>query len=124
MEVKKAMSKVKVGDYVYGYDRYDNLHEGRIRRTETCNGKTYVYFGAYWVLEESMIFLSKEECILNHNEELEEIVKKYMSTINSIKDLVVFGYNYTVSNAEEYTNYPARVAYSRKARELLGVELD
>lgn len=118
------MSKVKVGDYVYGYDQYDNLHEGRIRRTETCNSKTYVYFGAYWVLEESLVFLSKEECILSHNKELEEIVKKYMSTINSIKDLVVFGYNYTVSNAEEYTNYPARVAYSRKARELLGVELD
>ena len=117
------MRKVDVGDYVYGFDSYGNLHEGKVRLTEICEGVTFVRFGHYSVLREDTVFLSKEECMANHIKNFEEQVKKYMQGINSVEDLVRFGYNNSVSLAEEYTDWEAREAYKRKTEELLGVDV-
>lgn len=46
-----------------------------------------------------------------------------MQGINSVEDLVRFGYNNSVSLAEEYTDWEAREAYKRKTEELLGVDV-
>lgn len=47
----------------------------------------------------------------------------FEAEIKTINDLVQFGYTYTVSPCEEYTDWVARAAYRAKAKALLGIDL-
>lgn len=69
------------------------------------------------------LFINKKSALESYEQSREDKIAAYMSTIQSVNDLVAFGYTKNVAHAEEYTNYEAREAYRRKAKELLNLDL-
>lgn len=118
---------MKIGDIVWGFDNYENLQTGVVKKVEeatTTEGKkVYVTFGTGFILPVERVYLSKKECIREHDIEIENRVLSYCSEITTIEDLVTFMYNHCVACAEEYTDWAAREASRRKALVLLGMEL-
>ena len=47
-----------------------------------------------------------------------EEVEKYKAEIKTVRDLIIFPLEHTVSDAEEYSNDAARRAYKERAEEL------
>lgn len=122
------MCKVKIGDMVYGYDSYGNLQSVKVKRIELIlkgglREVPYVVFGTGFCLPEEMVFSSKEDCVQDYQNRFEEKVQDYCKSIKSVPDLVSFMFNHCVSCAEEYTDWEAREAAYRKAKELLGIDL-
>lgn len=66
----------------------------------------------------SKIFYTKEEAIEAYRKEFKEEVDKYMSEINSLKDLLQFPLDHCI-NGEEYTDYAAKAAYCSKIKEFI-----
>ena len=115
---------MKIKDYVYGYDSYGNLQEGKIKQFLESNGVEYVKFGTGVTLPKSRVFLSKEDCIKCYNKNFNDKVVNYCKSISTVEDLVTFMFNHCVSCAEEYTDWEAREACQIKAKELLGLDLN
>lgn len=122
------MGTVKIGDMVYGYDSYGNLQSGKVKRINLIlkvglREVPYVIFGTGFCLPEEMVFSSKEDCVQDYQNRFEEKVQDYCKSIKSVSDLVSFMFSHCVSCAEEYTDWEAREAAYRKAKELLGIDL-
>lgn len=115
---------MKVEDYVYGFDNYGNLQEGKIRQFLEFNGMEYIKFGTGYTIPKNRVFSSKEECIKYYNKNFSNKVVSYCKSIKTIEDLVTFMFNHCVSCAEEYTDWEAREACKVKAKELLGLDLN
>lgn len=119
---------VGIGDVVWGHDSYGNLQHGEvkdIRKSHLVNGKemSYVILKEGYALRSDYVFLSEEECVKDYQRRFEETVQGYCQDIKSVSDLVCFMYSHCVSCAEEYTDWEAREATYRKAKELLGIDL-
>ena len=91
---------MKIKDYVYGYDNYGNLQEGKIKQFLDSNGVEYVKFGIGFTLPKSMVFLSKKDCINCYNKNFNDKVVSYCKSISTIEDLVIFMFNHCVSCAD------------------------
>lgn len=120
---------VGIGDVVWGYDSYGNLWHGEvkdIRKSHPVNGKekSYVILKEGYALRSDYVFLSEEECVKDYQRRFEETVQGYCQDIKSVSDLVYFMYFHCVSCAEEYTDWQAREAVKRKAKELLNLSLE
>ena len=121
------MSQFEKGEVVWGFDNYENLQTGAIKKIEEVNTtegkKAYVTFGNGFVLPIERVYSTREECVRDYGIELENRILAYSSEIVTIEDLVAFMYSHCVACAEEYTDWAAREASRRKALELLGIEL-
>lgn len=69
------------------------------------------------------LFVSEKNLRASYAQARENKIASYMSVIRSVNDLVAFAYTHNIAYTEEYTNYEAREAYRRKAKELLNLDL-
>jgi len=72
---------------------------------------------------EDMIFPTYEQLISEINKRHEEQVKEYYDSIKNLHDLMEFPLHNCIGCAEEYTNWVAREAYIKRAKEF-GLEYD
>lgn len=120
---------VKVGDVVWGMDHYQNLQTGKVRKifkASSVDGeeKEFVTFGIGFVVPMERVFTSEEDCIKDYQLRSEKKVQEYCDSISTVEDLVKFMYCNCVACAEEYTDWQAREAVERKAKELLNLNLE
>lgn len=122
---------LKIGDTVWGIDNYQNLQTGRVRKIFNATSvggenKKYVTFGTGFTLPLPIerVFKSKEDCIQDYQLRSEKKVQKYCDSISTVEDLVKFMYCNCVVCDEEHTDWQAREAVKRKAKELLNLSLD
>lgn len=86
---------------------------------DECNN---MHSGTYDVLIEN-VFGSYEEARKCNEKEFEKGVLGYADSIHSVKDLVNFPLEYSVTDTGEEYNRQAREAYKRRTKELLNIEL-
>lgn len=106
----------EVNKYVYvfrGVDRIIGTNENEIEP------KYYSEFRAF----EDMIFPTYNQLISEINKRDEEQIKEYYDSIKTLQDLIKFSLDNCISCAEEYTDWRAREAYIRRARDF-GFELE
>lgn len=100
----------EVNKYVYvfrGVDRIIGTNENEIEP------EYYSEFRAF----EDMIFPTYEQLISEVKKRHEKRVKEYYDSIKTMQDLIKFPLDNCISCAEEYTDWVAREAYIRRARD-------
>ena len=123
-------TKFNIGSYIYFEGAYNSgVQSGTIVDIfdhTAFDGKEIKYytvstdFGKRNVIADNA-YATREECITAMKANSRTLIAKYKSEIDSVNDLVAFGYTHCFSD-EEYTNYEARCAYRERAKELLGLE--
>ena len=121
-----ASNEWTVGDFCFYHELWSdainkalitNIAADTVYIRDTVNGGTVAH-------PMNCIFKTEEDGLAAFEAENEARVNEYCSRINTIEDLVRFAFDETVSLAEEYSNMNARNAYAKKAKELLGIELE
>lgn len=80
-------------------------------------------YGAFTVKLHNL-FATQEELTEHIARTEKERFNKRLNEIKTVKDLVRFMYDNTVSEADEYTDEDGRRIAAMKAKELLGIDLD
>lgn len=107
----------EVNKYIYVFSGVDRII-GAIENEDEIESE-YGEFRAF----EDMIFPTYEQLISEINKRHEEQVKEYYDSIKTLQDLMKFPLHNCISCAEEYTDWRAREAYIRRARDF-GLEYD
>lgn len=115
---------MKIGDYVYAVDAYDNYLEGTITKIhETKEDATYI--SLYDAINKGMrtvkacdVFPSNSERTKALTERSEKQIREYKKEMNALEDIVRFCLKHCVARAEEYTDWDARTAVEEKLAEL------
>lgn len=102
----------EVNKYIYVFNGVDRIIENEIE-------PEYSEFRAF----EDMIFPTYEQLISEIHKRHEEQVKEYYDSIKTLQDLMKFPLSNCIGCAEEYTNWVAREAYIKRARDF-GLEYD
>lgn len=105
----------EVNKYVYVFREVDRIIETNKIEVES----EYAEFRAF----EDMIFPTYKQLKSEINKRYEERVKEYYDSIKTLLDLMKFPLDNCISCAEEYTDWIAREAYIRRAKEF-GLEYD
>ncbi len=80
--------------------------------------ETYASFGAY----ENNVFSTKEEAQNAYLEKQDKQIEEYCSKLNTLEDFLAFPLSHCFCG-EEYTDFAARKAYIKKAKELFNISL-
>ena len=80
-----------------------------------CGGETCIHAND--------IFLTKDDLLGANYERYKSKVSAYCSEIKTVEDLVKFSYNHRIAEGDE-CDFEARDVVRKRAKELLGVEID
>lgn len=106
----------EMNKYIYVFKGVDRIIETNEIEIEP---EYYSEFRAF----EDMIFPTYEQLKSEIHKRHEERVKEYYDSIKNLHDLMKFPLDNCISCAEEYTNWIAREAYIKRAKEF-GLEYD
>lgn len=113
---------MKIGDYVYAVDSYDNYIEGTITKFDVSNDrKTYAVIntnpGTRGIPIDNVFSSSKKrDSIVKQRNKIQK--NKYKEQMKTMRDIVVFCLEHCVANGEEYTDWEARKAVEERLQEL------
>lgn len=119
-----------VGDTVYFIDTWtDSCHKGLVVEVLKQDDEYYAKIDDLTTVGStarpfSKLFNSEEDCKTSMLKEKESSIEGYIKEITSVRELVLFMYSHRVCPCEEYTDWGAREACKRKAKELLGMNLN
>lgn len=112
----------KIGDKVYTADDYNGFVVSGTITEFLSSGIVGVHFDPplYGTAGRYIkdLYKSKEECEQAIKAANEERVKAYYDEIKTVNDLINFALENCIGPAEEYTDYAAREAYIKRAKEL------
>lgn len=110
--------KMNKNDMVWYFNLYDELSHGIIVETHYSDNfyNVKTRYGTYSVTSDRC-FPDKESCCKDRHQRRETAIKTYMNEMNNLEDIIRFMYTHSVSLAEEYTDWEAREAVCRKAKE-------
>lgn len=121
-------NEVKIGQTVYFQEHWSGaIQEAKVidilpmEDQKRYPGKKYAKLkcriGTCGALLEN-IYPSMKACQEAVRKTFIEEVEKYKAEIKTVRDLIIFPLEHTVSDAEEYSNDDARRAYKERAEEL------
>lgn len=121
-------NEVKIGQTVYFQEHWSGaIQEAKVtdilpmEDQKRYPGKKYAELecriGTCGALLEN-IYPSMKACQEAVRKTFIEKVEKYKAEIKTVRDLIIFPLEHTVSDAEEYSNDAARRAYKERAEEL------
>lgn len=125
--LKNPSHNWEIGDICYYHERWaDTINRAII--VDIMNRVVKLHdmnIGGNVECRMSSIFKTDEEALAVLDEKNKEQVDKYRSEIQTMEDLVRFGYTHCVhTGAEEYTDWNARKAYAAMAERLMGIQLE
>lgn len=131
------MANFNINDNAYFIENWtDNVIGGKVldvrltRATDQYPSEPYLVIkieGSRYDKREQLVskcYPMREAALAARDSKNEETKNKYREQIQTPEDLVRFMYDYTVSCAEEYTDWEARAVAAEKAKEFFGLELD
>ena len=130
VEVFMKLIEYSVGDTVYFVNTWTNeCHKGLVTEVVKQDDEYYAKLNDLTTVGStarpfSKLFRSEEECKISMSEEKESVIEEYSKEITSVRELLLFMYSHRVCLCEEYTDWEAREVCKRKAKELLGMNLN
>lgn len=118
------MENFKVGQVVWFQNIWSNMIEnGTVVEIEDNIATIETEFGNTGK-KITDIYPSKDEAIKHINRKQSDRIDKIASKITNVEQLVKFMFDNNISHCEEYTDWTARKAVIKKAKELLNLNLE